>query len=65
MRIRLPYYGARLPLTLGHENAGQVEAVGSGVEDVKPGDAVAVYGAWGFGVCALLDEDQGVAGRPL
>ncbi len=41
----------RMPLTLGHENAGVVAAVGSGVRAVKEGDAVAVYGGWGDGVC--------------
>jgi len=43
----------RIPLVLGHENAGIVESVGSGVSDVAPGDAVAVFGAWGCGSCAL------------
>ena len=41
----------RMPLTLGHENAGVVAAVGAGVLAVKEGDAVAVYGAWGDGIC--------------
>jgi len=40
-----------MPLTLGHENAGEVAAVGAGVRTVKDGDAVAVYGGWGDGVC--------------
>lgn len=40
-----------LPFTLGHENAGWVHEVGEGVTHVRPGDAVAVYGAWGCGVC--------------
>ncbi|MFH8620190.1 NAD(P)-dependent alcohol dehydrogenase [Streptomyces sp. NPDC017979] len=40
-----------LPLTLGHEAAGTVAALGPGVEGVRTGDAVAVYGAWGCGVC--------------
>jgi propanol-preferring alcohol dehydrogenase len=40
-----------LPFTLGHENAGIVEAVGAGVEHVAPGQPVAVYGAWGCGRC--------------
>src|SRR5438067_7395505 len=31
-----------LPFTLGHENAGWVEAVGSGVNGVAVGEAVAV-----------------------
>ena len=32
----------RMPLTLGHENAGHVAATGAGVTSVKDGDAVAV-----------------------
>ncbi|HEY7509262.1 MAG TPA: NAD(P)-dependent alcohol dehydrogenase [Vicinamibacteria bacterium] len=40
-----------LPFTLGHENAGRVEEVGPGVEDVRAGDAVLVYGPWGCGRC--------------
>lgn len=41
----------RMPLTLGHENAGIVAAVGAGVSTVREGDAVAVFGAWGCGRC--------------
>ena len=41
----------RLPITLGHENAGVVAAVGAGVESVREGDRVAVYGGWGCGRC--------------
>lgn len=41
----------RLPLVLGHENAGIVAAVGSGVTRVSEGDPVAVFGAWGCGHC--------------
>jgi len=44
----LPY---ELPFTLGHENAGWVEAVGAGVDGLVSGDAVAVYGPWGCGRC--------------
>jgi len=44
--LRLP-----LPLTLGHENAGYVAAVGAGVTAVREGDAVLVYGGWGCGRC--------------
>ena len=40
-----------LPFTLGHENAGWVEAVGAGVEGLEIGEAVAVYGPWGCGRC--------------
>ncbi|MEJ2557867.1 MAG: quinone oxidoreductase [Anaerolineae bacterium] len=34
-------YLGQLPITLGMEGAGMVDAVGSGVSDVKPGDRVA------------------------
>ncbi|MFI5027620.1 MAG: NAD(P)-dependent alcohol dehydrogenase [Solirubrobacterales bacterium] len=40
-----------LPFTLGHENAGWVEALGAGVKGLEEGDAVAVYGPWGCGRC--------------
>ncbi len=39
------------PFTLGHENAGWVEALGPGVEGLAIGDPVAVYGPWGCGRC--------------
>ncbi len=42
----------QMPMTLGHETAGWVHALGAGVTGVAEGDAVAVYGAWGCGVCA-------------
>lgn len=41
----------RMPLILGHENAGIVAALGSGVTGVREGDAVAVFGGWGCGRC--------------
>lgn len=41
----------RLPLTLGHENAGIVAATGQGVSAVHDGDPVAVFGGWGCGRC--------------
>lgn len=37
---RIGRYQGSLPLTLGQEAAGTVDAVGSGVTDVKPGDRV-------------------------
>jgi alcohol dehydrogenase, propanol-preferring len=40
-----------LPLTLGHEGAGTVAALGSGVTGLEPGESVAVYGPWGCGLC--------------
>jgi len=44
-------YTFGLPLTLGHEGAGIVAAVGEGVTTVAVGDSVAVYGPWGCGYC--------------
>lgn len=38
-------YPVKLPATLGSEGAGIVEAVGEGVETVRPGDRVAYLGA--------------------
>jgi NADPH:quinone reductase len=38
---RRGFYPGPLPFTAGNEGAGVVEAVGSGVEDVRPGDRVA------------------------
>jgi NAD+-dependent secondary alcohol dehydrogenase Adh1 len=40
-----------LPYTLGHENAGWVEEVGSSVTTVAPGDPVIVHPQWSCGVC--------------
>lgn len=41
----------QIPFTLGHENAGWVEALGPGVAGLEPGQPVAVYGSWGCGGC--------------
>ena len=43
--------GVTLPYTLGHENAGWVEAVGEGVTTVREGDAVIVHPLVTCGVC--------------
>lgn len=39
------------PFTLGHENAGWVQALGPGAGGVEVGQPVAVYGPWGCGTC--------------
>jgi len=41
-----------LPLTLGHENAGTIEAVGPDVASWSPGDRVLVHLIWACGSCA-------------
>lgn len=45
-------FPSRLPVTLGHENAGWVEKLGPGATGFAPGDPVIVYGPWGCGTCA-------------
>ena len=47
------------PYTVGHEGAGEVEAVGKGVTTVKPGDRIAIEPAMPCWEC-----DQCLAGRP-
>jgi propanol-preferring alcohol dehydrogenase len=41
-----------LPLTIGHEPTGWVDAIGPGVTGFREGDAQAVYFPWGCGHCA-------------
>lgn len=41
----------KLPMTLGHENAGWVEKLGLGTTGFSVGDPVIVYGPWGCGLC--------------
>lgn len=43
--------GFPMPLTLGHENAGWVEALGAGVSGWSIGEPVALYGIIGCGYC--------------
>ncbi|MFD4829051.1 NAD(P)-dependent alcohol dehydrogenase [Streptomyces uncialis] len=52
---RLPF---PLPLTLGHEGAGIVAALGEGVSSVTVGDSVVVYGPQGCGVCAVCSSGR-------
>ncbi|MBD7958412.1 zinc-binding dehydrogenase [Microbacterium sp. Sa4CUA7] len=61
---------AKLPITLGHENAGVVEAVGDGVTDYAVGDRVAVCpttaaGAPGYGFDGGFAEKMAVAAEAL
>ncbi|MGY1709063.1 NAD(P)-dependent alcohol dehydrogenase [Geodermatophilus sp. SYSU D00758] len=51
MGLPAEQYGYGLPLTLGHEGAGVVDALGEGVTGVAVGEPVAVYGPWGCGLC--------------
>ena len=49
--LRSTFPDLELPHTLGHENAGWVEEVGSSVRTVQPGDAVIVHPLKSCGVC--------------
>jgi alcohol dehydrogenase, propanol-preferring len=46
------------PFTLGHENAGWVEALGPGVVGLDVGQPVVVYGPWGCGRCYRCQEGR-------
>lgn len=62
-----PANGATLPMTLGHEIAGWIEALGPGVSGWEPGEPVAVYGIAGCGYCAscLRGHDNACRVGPL
>jgi NAD+-dependent secondary alcohol dehydrogenase Adh1 len=50
--------GLTLPVVLGHENAGRVEATGDLVLGVQPGDAVLIYPPRSCGVCVPCRRAQ-------
>jgi len=50
--------GAKLPLTLGHEIAGVVEQIRTGVTGVKPGQCVVVFPWIGCRTCLACEEDR-------
>ncbi len=53
-----------LPVTLGHEVAGWIDAAGAGAElplrrlHLAPGDSVVVHGGWGCGECRECRAEQ-------
>lgn len=62
-----PEDGAKLPMTLGHEIAGWVEALGPGTRGWERGEPVAVYGIAGCGHCVacLRGHDNACRVGPL
>ena len=66
--LRLQDRGVKLPLTMGHENVGEVVAVGPRAKGVKVGDKRLVYPWIGCGSCAVCkrgDEQLCMAPRFL
>ena len=59
--------GFPIPLTLGHENAGWIEAIGPGVKGWTKGEAVAIYGIIGCGHCraCLRGRDNECRVKPV
>ncbi len=54
-----------MPIVLGHEGAGVVEAVGPGVEDVKAGDHVVASWNPHCGHCFYCERDQPILCEPF
>ena len=52
-RLKLSDRGVKLPLTMGHENVGEIVAVGPDAAGVKVGQRVLVHPWLGCGECAL------------
>jgi D-arabinose 1-dehydrogenase-like Zn-dependent alcohol dehydrogenase len=52
-RLNLTDRGVQLPLTLGHETAGEVVELGPGASGVSPNDRVLVFPWIGCGTCAV------------
>ena len=63
--LNLSDRGLKLPLTLGHEILGTVEAVGPDVTSVKPGDRRLLHTWIGCGECALCKSgDENLCAQP-
>ena len=48
----------KLPLTIGAEASGEVEAIGAGVSGIVPGQLVSIYGARVCGLCKACREGR-------
>jgi len=57
-RIYVKERGVDLPLTLGHEVVGEVEAAGPDATGVKPGDKRLIYPWVGCGTCKYCRSDR-------
>ena len=57
-KLSLADRGFALPLTLGHEPVGQVEAVGDGVRDIPVGKRYLINPWIGCGNCSMCAADK-------
>jgi D-arabinose 1-dehydrogenase-like Zn-dependent alcohol dehydrogenase len=57
-RLTAAQYGAKLPMTLGHEVAGTVAELGPQAAGIEPGTRVVVYPWIGCGVCEACQEER-------
>ncbi|MPZ58593.1 MAG: alcohol dehydrogenase catalytic domain-containing protein [Rhizobiales bacterium] len=57
-RINLTDRGVTLPLTMGHENVGEVVAVGPDAEGVRIGDRRIAFPWMGCGTCAVCRREE-------
>lgn len=67
-RLNMGDRGATLPLTMGHETAGEIIAAGPDAKDAQIGQRVVVYPWLGCGhckVCARGQENLCIAGKAL
>jgi alcohol dehydrogenase, propanol-preferring len=65
-RLKLADRGVKLPLTMGHENVGEVVAVGPDATGVKVGDRRLVHPWMGCGECAVCRRgDEQLCRTPL
>ena len=64
-RLRVQDRGVKLPVTPGHEVAGEIAAVGPEVKDRKVGEMVLVYPWIGCGTCRVcLAGDENLCMKP-
>jgi alcohol dehydrogenase/propanol-preferring alcohol dehydrogenase len=64
-RLSLKDRGIALPLTMGHETAGEVVALGPEASGVKPGELRLVYPWLGCGKCAIcLEQGENMCMTP-
>jgi alcohol dehydrogenase, propanol-preferring len=57
-KMKLLDRGIKLPLTMGHENVGEVVAVGPGVKGVSVGDKRLIHPWMGCGECAVCKRGE-------